>query len=199
MSYMVFAQFTGDTSNFEADVELARQKFTALGASRLTGSIALTGETVGSITIASIWDTADGYFNARPQVLADSEIGALMQSRGMSPIQTSFTEVYGETGTPEGKYAISVVTVVEAPTPEALQSVVEAASNVMLANGANGMRFTRAIAAGQQSGIHIAIAYADSIDDYLAASATAAMDSDFASAMGNANAQIVLRQFNLMV
>ena len=27
----------------------------------------------------------------------------------------------------------------------------------------------------------------------------AAMDSDFASAMGNANAQIVLRQFNLMV
>ncbi len=150
MSYMVFSQYTGDSSNFETDLELARKKFTALGASRLTGSVALTGEAAGSFTVASMWDTADGYFDARPQVVGDAEISALMQSRGMSPVQTSFTEVYGETGTPEGKYAISVITVVEVQTPEVLQSVVDSASNVMLANGVNGMRFTRAIAAGQQ-------------------------------------------------
>ena len=122
-----------------------------------------------------------------------------MQSRGMSPIQTSFTEVLGETGTPEGKYAISVVSVATVHTPEVLQSVIAAASNVMLAGGVNGMRFTRTIAAGQQSGVYIALAYADSLDDYLAASAAAAMDNDFVSAMGNANSQIVLRQFNRMI
>ena len=72
----------------------------------------------------------------------------------MSPVQTSFAEVYGQSGSPEGKYAVSVVAAVAAQTPEAWQSVVEAASNVMLAHGVNGMRFTRAIAAGQQSGVH---------------------------------------------
>lgn len=199
MSYMVFSQYTGDNSNFESDLDLARQKFTALGASRLTGAVALTGEGAGSLMIASIWDTADGYFDARPQVVGDPKISALMQSRGMSLVQTSFTEVYGETGTPEGKYAISVIVVVEVQTPEILQSVVEAASNVMLEHGVNGMRFTRAIAAGQQSGIHVALAYADSLDDYLAASAAAASDGGFASAMGDANAQIVMRQFNRMI
>jgi hypothetical protein len=199
MSYMVFVQYTGDTSNFDADVALARKKYLALGASRMTASVALTGEGAGSFVVASIWDTADGYFDARPQLLGDAEIVAVMQERGMAPVQTSFTEVYGETGTPEGNFAISVVTVVESPTPEALQSVVSTASNVMLANGVNGLRFTRAIAAGQQSGVHIAIAYVDSLDAYLAASAAAAMDSDFASAMGNASAQIVLRQFNRMM
>lgn len=199
MSYMVFSQYTGDTSNFESDIELARRKFTALGASRLTGSIALTGEAAGSFTVASIWETADGYFDARPQVLADPEISALMQSRGMSRIGTSFTEVYAETGTAEGKYAVSVVGVAAVHTPETRQAVVEAASNVMLANGVSGMRFTRAIAAGQQSGVYVTLAYADSLDDYLAGSAAAAMDSDFISAMGNAEAQIVLRQFNRMI
>jgi hypothetical protein len=149
MPYMAFSQYTGDTSNIEADLELPRQKLIALGASRVTGSIALTGEAAGSFTIASIWDTADGYFDARPQVVGDPEVRALMQERGMSPVQTSFAEVYGQSGSPEGKYAVSVVAAVAAQTPEAWQSVVEAASNVMLAHGVNGMRFTRAIAAGQ--------------------------------------------------
>jgi hypothetical protein len=199
MSYMTFVQYTGDTSNFDADVALARRKYKALGASRMTGSVALTGERAGSFVVASIWDTADGFFDARPQLLGDAEIVAVMQARGMAPVQTSFTEVYGETGTPDGTFAVSVVVVVETPTPEALQSLVSAASDVMLAKGVNGMRFTRAIAAGQQSGIHIAIAYVDSLDSYLAASAAAAMDSSFVAAMGNANAQIVQRQFNRMM
>jgi hypothetical protein len=199
MPYMTFSQYTGDTSNMEADFELPRQKLTALGASRVTGSVALTGESAGSFTVASIWDTADGYFDARTQVLGDPEVRTLMQERGMSPVQTSFTEVYGQSGSPEGKYAVSVVAAVAAQTPEAWQSVVEAASNVMLAHGVNGMRFTRAIAAGQQSGVHIALAYTDSLDDYLAASAASAADSDFVAAMSNAEGQIVLRQFNRMI
>ena len=196
MSYMVFSQYSGDTSNFTADMELVRPKFEAQGALRVTGSIVLTGETAGSFTVASIWNTADAYFDARPQIVGDPEVGALMQSRGMALLGTAFTELYGETGTPEGKYAVSVIAAVAAP--EAEQAVVEASSSVMHANGVNGMRFTRAIAAGQQSGIHIAIAYTESIDSYLAASAAAATDSDFVAAMANAKAQIVMRQFNLM-
>jgi hypothetical protein len=199
MPYMTFSQYTGDTSNMEADFELPRQKLTALGASRVTGSVALTGDAAGSFTIASIWETADGYFDARPQVVGDPEVRTLMQERSMSPVQTAFTEVYGQSGSPEGKYAVSVVAAVAAQTPEAWQSVVEAASNVMLAHGVNGMRFTRAIAAGQQSGVHIALAYTDSLDDYLAASAASAADSDFVAAMSNAEGQIVLRQFNRMI
>jgi hypothetical protein len=45
----------------------------------------------------------------------------------------------------------------------------------------------------------VALAYTDSLDDYLAASAAAATDSDFVAAMSNAEGQIVLRQFNRMV
>jgi hypothetical protein len=198
MSYMVFSQYTGDTSTFTRDMELVRPKFEAQGALRVTGSIVLTGETAGSFTVASIWNTADAYFDARPQVVGDPEVRAMMQSKGMAPLGTAFTELYGETGTPEGKYAVSVIAASEGPNPEAEQAVVEAASNVMETNGVNGMRFTRAIAAGQQSGIYIAIAYTESIDSYLAASAAASTDSDFVSAMTNAKAQIVMRQFNLM-
>ena len=69
----------------------------------------------------------------------------------------------------------------------------------MLAHGVNGMRFTRAIAAGQQSGVHIALAYTDSLDDYLASSAASAADSDFVAAMSNAEGQIIMRQFNRMI
>ena len=58
---------------------------------------------------------------------------------------------------------------------------------------------TYMVFAGQQSGSYVAIAYADSLDSYLAASAAAATDADFASALGNANAQIVARQFNRMI
>ena len=199
MSYIAFSQFTGDSSNFESDLEVARKQFTALGATRLSGSVALTGEAVGSITIATAWDTADGYFDARPQVVADPQMIALMQARGLTPVQTSFAEVYGETGTPEGKYVVSVIAVTEVHTPEATQAVVAAASNVMQANGVNGMRFARAIAAGQQSGIYVTLAYVDSLDDYLAASAAALADSAFGSAMSNAKGQIVMRQFNRML
>lgn len=196
---MVFAQYTGDTSDIESDVEVARQKFTALGASRVSGSIALTGEAVGSSVITTTWDTADAYFDARPQVVADPEIVARMQASGMSPIQTSFAEIYGEIGTPEGKYAIAVFSVATVHTPEAQQAVVDAASSAMLGNGVNGIRFTRALAAGQQSGTYAAIAYADSLDSYLAASAAVAVDGAFLAAMGNANAQIVGRQFSRMI
>ena len=199
MPYMAFSQYTGDTSNMEADFELPRQKMTALGASRVSGSIALTGAAAGSFTVASVWDTADTYFDARPQGLGDPEIRSLMQARGMAPVQTAFTEVYGQSGDPDGKYAVSVVAAVASQSPEAWQSVVETASNIMLAHGVNGMRFTRAIAAGQQSGAHVAVAYTDSLDDYLAASAAAATDSDFVAAMSDAEGQIVMRQFNLMI
>lgn len=199
MPYMAFSQYTGDTSNMEADFELPRQKLTALGASRVSGSVALTGEAAGSFTVSSVWDTADAYFDARPQVLGDPDIRALMQARSMAPVQTAFTEVYGQSGNPEGKYAVSVVAAVASPSPDAWQSVVQAASNVMLAHGVNGMRFTRAIAAGQQSGVHIALAYTDSLDSYLAASAAAATDGDFVSAMTDAEGQIVMRQFNRMI
>jgi hypothetical protein len=199
MPYMAFSQYTGDTSNMEADLELARQKLTALGSSRVSGTVALTGEATGSFTVGSIWDTADAYFGARAQVLADPDIRALMEARGMAPVQTAFTEVYGQSGNPEGKYAVSVVAVVGSQSADAWQSVVQAASNVMLAHGVNGMRFTRAIAAGQQSGVHIAIAYTDSLDSYLAGSAAATTDADFVAAMTSNEGQIVMRQFNLMV
>lgn len=199
MQYMVLSQYTGDTSNMEADFELPRQKLTALGASRVSGSVALTGEAAGSFTVASVWDTADAYFDARPQVLGDPEIRALMQARGMAPLGTAFTEVYGQSGNPEGKYAVSVVAAVASQSPDAWQSIVQAASNVMLAHGVNGMRFTRAVAAGQQSGVHIALGYADSLDTYLAASAAATTDGDFVAAMTGAEGQIVMRQFNRMI
>jgi hypothetical protein len=196
MTYMVFAQYAGDTSNIESDLEVARQKFTALGATRVSGSIVLTGEDVGSSVISTIWDTADAYFDARAQVVADPEVVAMMQASGMSPIQTSFAEVYAEIGSPEGKYAIAVFSVATVHTPEAQQAVVDAASGVILAQGVNGARFTRAIAAGQQSGSYLAIVYADSLDSYLAASAAVAADEAFLAAMGNANAQIVGRGFS---
>ena len=149
--------------------------------------------------MSTVWDTADAYFDARPQVLGDPEVRALMQARGMAPVQTAFTEVYGQSGNPEGKYAVSVVAAVASPSPDAWQSEVQAASNVMLAHGVSGMRFTRAIAAGQQSGVHIALGFTDSLDSYLAASAAAATDGDFVAAMTDAEGQIVMRQFNRMI
>ena len=199
MPYMSFSQYTGDTSNIEADIVLPRQKLLELGASRVSAAIALTGEHAGSFTLASTWDTADGYFEARPQVLADPEIRALMQARGMAPVQTSFAELYAETGSAEGKYAVSVIASVGNPDPSSWQPIVDAASSVMLDRGVNGLRFTRAFAAGQQSGLHAVLAYVDSLDHYIAASAAAAADSGFQAAMAGTGSQIMMRQFNRVV
>ena len=65
MSVMAFSQMMGNLKNVESNLELARAKYSAEGASRVGGSVAMTGAAINSFTLSSIRDSADSCFAAR--------------------------------------------------------------------------------------------------------------------------------------
>ena len=66
---MAFSQLSGDTSAVSDNLELARRLYSAEGATRVAGSISLTGQNVGSFTLSTMWDSSDACFAARAKVL----------------------------------------------------------------------------------------------------------------------------------
>ena len=74
MTFMAFSQLSGDMTSVSENVELARRLYGAEGATRVAGSVALTGQNVGSFTLSTMWDSSDACFAAREKVLATVEM-----------------------------------------------------------------------------------------------------------------------------
>ena len=81
---MAFSQLAGDMSSASKNLELARRLYEAEGASRVAGSISLTGQNVGSFTLSTMWDSSDACFAARAKVLSMEEMQAAMAAAGLS-------------------------------------------------------------------------------------------------------------------
>ena len=84
MTFMAFSQLAGDMSSASKNLELARRLYEAEGASRVAGSISLTGQNVGSFTLSTMWDSSDACFAARAKVLGMEEMQAAMAAAGLS-------------------------------------------------------------------------------------------------------------------
>ena len=182
---------SGDMSSVSENVELARRLYEAEGASRVAGSIALTGQNVGSFTLSTMWDSSDACFAARAKVSAAPEIQAAMAAAQAQPLSFAVGTITGERGNCEGSHVVAVVGSSSNPTDEGRQRLYDVTERLLVGNGAcNGFRSVRMVAAGEMTGATLNIFYTDSVDGFLAGSAASLTDQEFQTARADLGGQI---------
>ena len=199
MSVMAFSQMMGNLQNVESNLELARAKYSAEGASRVGGSVAMTGAAINSFTLSTIWESADACFAARSTVLADTEMQAAIATSDAQPLGFMIGDLKTELGECEGTYAVAVGATTTVHTDDAIEAVAGHYQRLFVANGVNGVRTIRLNAAGEFTGAYANIFYTDSLDAYFAGSAAAWADGDFLATSVDIGANIVDRTISRMI
>ena len=200
MTFMAFSQMSGDMSSVSENVELARRLYEAEGASRVAGSIALTGQNVGSFTLSTMWDSSDACFAARAKVSAAPEIQAAMAAAQAQPLSFAVGTITGERGNCDGSHVVAVVGSSSNPTDEGRQRLYDVTERLLVGNGAcNGFRSVRMVAAGEMTGATLNIFYTDSVDGFLAGSAASLTDQEFQAARAELGGEIHDRIVSRMV
>lgn len=200
MAFMAFSQMSGDMTSVSENVELARRLYGAEGASRVAGSIALTGQNVGSFTLSTMWDSSDACFAARAKVSAVPEIQAAMAAAQAQPLSFAVGTITGERGSCEGSHVVAVVGSSSNPTDEGRQRLYDVTERLLVGNGAcNGFRSVRMVAAGEMTGATLNIFYTDSVDGFLAGSAASLTDQEFQTARAELGGEIHDRIISRMV
>ena len=200
MTFMAFSQMSGDMTSVSENVELARRLYEAEGASRVAGSIALTGQNVGSFTLSTMWDSSDACFAARAKVSAAPEIQAAMAAAQAQPLSFAVGTITGERGNCEGSHVVAVVGSSSNPTDEGRQRLYDVTERLLVGNGAcNGFRSVRMVAAGEMTGATLNIFYTDSVDGFLAGSAASLTDQEFQAARAELGGEIHDRIVSRMV
>ena len=191
---------SGDMTSVSENVELARRLYGAEGASRVAGSIALTGQNVGSFTLSTMWDSSDACFAARAKVSAVPEIQAAMAAAQAQPLSFAVGTITGERGSCEGSHVVAVVGSSSNPTDEGRQRLYDVTERLLVGNGAcNGFRSVRMVAAGEMTGGTLNIFYTDSVDGFLAGSAASLTDQEFQTARAELGGEIHDRIISRMV
>ena len=191
---------SGDMTSVSENVELARRLYGAEGASRVAGSIALTGQNVGSFTLSTMWDSSDACFAARAKVSAVPEIQAAMAAAQAQPLSFAVGTITGERGNCEGSHVVAVVGSSSNPTDEGRQRLYDVTERLLVGNGAcNGFRSVRMVAAGEMTGGTLNIFYTDSVDGFLAGSAASLTDQEFQTARAELGGEIHDRIISRMV
>ena len=200
MTFMAFSQMSGDMTSVSENVKLARRLYEAEGASRVAGSIALTGQNVGSFTLSTMWDSSDACFAARAKVSAAPEIQAAMAAAQAQPLSFAVGTITGERGNCEGSHVVAVVGSSSNPTDEGRQRLYDVTERLLVGNGAcNGFRSVRMVAAGEMTGATLNIFYTDSVDGFLAGSAASLTDQEFQTARAELGGEIHDRIVSRMV
>ena len=191
---------SGDMSSVSENVKLARRLYEAEGASRVAGSIALTGQNIGSFTLSTMWDSSDACFAARAKVSAAPEIQAAMAAAQAQPLSFAVGTITGERGNCEGSHVVAVVGSSSNPTDEGRQRLYDVTERLLVGNGAcNGFRSVRMVAAGEMTGATLNIFYTDSVDGFLAGSAASLTDQEFQTARAELGGEIHDRIVSRMV
>ncbi|MDP7068055.1 MAG: hypothetical protein QF637_10570 [Acidimicrobiales bacterium] len=193
MSYMVFSVGSADMSHIGTLAPLVKEKLTALGASRVSSSLILTGELAGAGIATSSWDSVDASIAGRAALYADPEAQSAFGAASWSPIMLNVGQVLHERGNGEGAYSIGVAAVSENHDPALNEQLTDLVWGVASNHGVNGMRSIRAVAAGDQTGSYMNIFYTDSVDGYLAASAELSQNAEFVGFMADNGGRITNR------
>lgn len=196
MSYMVFSVGSADMSHMGTLAPLVKEKLMALGSSRVTSSLILTGELAGAGIATSSWDSVDASIAGRAALYADPEAQSAFGTAGWSPIALNIGQVLGEHGNGEGAYSIGVSAESANHDLALNKQLNELVWGVASNHGVNGMRSLRAVAAGEQTGSYLNIFYTDSVDGYLAASAELSQNAEFVGFMTDNGGRITNRSIN---
>jgi len=193
---MVFSVGSADMSHIGTLAPLVKEKLMALGSSRVTSSLILTGELAGAGIATSSWDSVDASIAGRAALYADPEAQSAFGAAGWSPLALNIGQVLGERGDGEGAYSVGVSAVSANHDPALNDQLSDLVWGVASNHGVNGMRSLRAVAAGDQTGSYLNIFYTDSVDGYLAASAELSQNAEFVGFMANNGGRITNRSIN---
>ena len=193
MSYMVFSVGSVDMSHIGTLAPLVKEKLMALGASRVSSSLILTGEIAGAGIATSSWDSVDASIAGRAALYADPEAQSAFTTASWSPLVLNVGQVLHERGDGEGAYSVGVAAVSDNHDPALNEELTDLVWGVAANNGVNGMRSIRAVAAGDQTGSYLNIFYTDSVDGYLAASAELSQNAKFVGFMADNGGRITNR------
>tara|TARA_B100000029_G_scaffold312134_1_gene304643 strand:+ start:210 stop:809 length:600 start_codon:yes stop_codon:yes gene_type:complete len=172
MSFVGFRTFVGDAAQYAEMASAGRNKMLELGASSVRTSVVLSGPTVGSAQIATMFDTADEYYEASAAALGDPSVQAAMAAAGATQTNAGLLRLEAETGDCSGTYMVaSQVRNSVQPTAADWAEVQSVVEDSMLAQGANGYRGVSMVSAGEMTGAFGNLFYTDSVDAVVNASA----------------------------
>ena len=162
----------GDTAQYVEMAEVGRNKMIELGSSSVRTSVVLSGPAVGSLQIATVFDTADAYYQASAAALGDAGIQSAIAAANAAQTNAGLLRLETETGNCSGEYMVASQVRNAAPATaadwEEVKSVIE---DSMLAQGVNGYRGVSMVAAGEMTGAYGNLFYTDSVDAVVNASA----------------------------
>jgi len=172
MAFVGFRAFMGDAAQYAAMSAVGKNKMIELGASSARTSVVLSGPAVGSAQIATVFDTADAYYEASAAALGDAAVQSAMAGANAVQTNAGLLRLETETGDCSGAYMVASqvrnATSATAADWEEVKSVIE---DSMLAQGVNGYRGVSMVAAGEMTGGYGNLFYTDSVDAVVNASA----------------------------
>lgn len=171
MSFVGFRTFMGDAAHYAEMSSIGRSKMMELGAKETRTSMVLTGPTVGSSQIATMFDSVDAYYEASAAALGSAEIQSALAAANATQTNAGLIRVDVETGNCSGAFMVaSQVRSATQATAEDWAEIGAMAEEAFLANGVNGYRGVTLLAAGEMTGANGNLFYTDSVDAVMQAS-----------------------------
>jgi len=150
--------------------DFGKQQFLDLGATsaRISQSV-FSGEDAGNIGLASEWDSIDAAIEHPAAVRSNPETAEMMKAAGVETLRRSLLVIQATRGSLEGKYGSLLVGTGDPATPEQTEENAETFWGQMQ-EGANGIQWHQAVAAGAMTGAYLTMTLSDSLDELMAAS-----------------------------
>ena len=173
--------------------DFGKQQFLDAGATnaRISQSV-FAGEDAGNVGIASEWDSIDVAMEAPAAIRNSPESVEMMKSAGVETLRRSLLVVQTTRGALEGKYGSLLVGMGDPATPQQTEENAETFWGQMQ-EGANGIQWHQAVAAGAMTGAYLTMTLSDSLDQLMAASQKMFAQPEIQQLMASQNFQLAGR------
>ena len=173
--------------------DFGKQQFLDLGATsaRISQSV-FSGEDAGNIGLASEWDSIDAAIEHPAAVRSNPETAEMMKAAGVETLRRSLLVIQATRGSLEGKYGSLLVGTGDLATPEQTEENAETFWGQMQ-EGANGIQWHQAVAAGAMTGAYLTMTLSDSLDELMAASQKMFAQPEIQQLMASQNFQLTGR------
>ena len=173
--------------------DFGKQQFLDAGATsaRISQSV-FAGEDAGNVGIASEWDSIDVAMEAPAAIRNSPESAEMMKSAGVETLRRSLLVVQTTRGSLEGKYGSLLVGMGDPATPQQTEDNAEAFW-AQMQEGANGIQWNQAVAAGAMTGAYLTMTLSDSLDQLMAASQKMFAQPEIQQLMASQNFQLAGR------
>lgn len=191
--YVVAGRMSDPELFAEAGKTWAGERFLEMGALSATANqVIMGGEMAGTVLVAFETETADGAMNLNAAIYGDNEMVKLITDAGVQVGRRSLMRTQAEFGTRTGPYSTNLYMAGPPIADDAAQAnFAHAWTNIE--PGANGMAALQLVAGGASPFSAVAVTWADSIDDLLAASAKNFADPATQEMMASAGSTVLGR------